>query len=94
LGLEGEAITSSAAEHEAEVTSVYFGVYNFIVKILNGLAVLITAVLADAIPTRGEVAVRAMGFSAGGMLIVGVVLYLFVRPPKTTAQAIREETEA
>ena len=44
--------------------------------------------------SAGEVAVRAMGFSAGGMLIVGVVLYLFVRPPKTTVQAIREETEA
>jgi GPH family glycoside/pentoside/hexuronide:cation symporter len=94
LGLEGEAITASAAEHDAEVTSVYFGVYNFVVQILNGLAVLTTAMLADAIPIQGEVAVRGMGFSAGGMLVVGVVLYLAVRPPKSPVQTARSGSEA
>ena len=94
LGLEAEAITSSAAEHEAEVTSVYFGVYNFVVQILNGLAVLVTALLAEAIPTHGALAVRGMGFTAGGMLILGVVLYLAARPPKPTPQAVPSGDEA
>lgn len=94
LGLEGEAITASAAERETEVTSVYFGVYNSIVQILNGLAVLTTAMLADAIPVRGEVAVRGMGFSAGAMLIVGVVLYLAVRPTKPAVQSVGSGSEA
>lgn len=94
LGLEGEAITASAAEHDAEVTSVYFGVYNFVVQILNGIAVLTTAMLADAIPVRGELAVRGMGFSAGGMLVLGVVLYLAVRPPKNAVQSARSGSEA
>ena len=94
LGLEGEAITASAAERETEVTSVYFGVYNLVVQILNGLAVLTTAMCADAIPRHGLVAVRGMGFSAGGMLVLGVVLYLAVRPPKRAVQAVRSESEA
>jgi len=94
LGLEGEAITASAAERETEVTSVYFGVYNLVVQILNGLAVLTTAMFADAIPRHGLLAVRGMGFSAGGMLVLGVVLYLAVRPPKGSVQAVRSESEA
>jgi Na+/melibiose symporter-like transporter len=90
LGLEGEAITSSAAEQGTEVTSVYFGVYNFVVKSLNGVALLITGSLADAISTHGKIAVRSMGFSAGGLLVSGVILYLLMRPKsgeKTTGAA-------
>lgn len=85
LGLEGEAITSSAAEHNSEVTSVYFGVYNFVVKSLNGLALLLTGLLADAIRQHGAAAVRVMGFMAGGLLVVGVVSYLLVRPRRAAA---------
>jgi Na+/melibiose symporter-like transporter len=80
LGLEGEAIASSAAAQEGEVTSVYFGVYNFVVKSLNGLAVFLTGILIDAIPALGSLAVRGMGFLAGGLLIAGVLLYLVLRP--------------
>lgn len=80
LGLEGEAITSSAKEQPGEVTSVYFGVYNFVVKSLNGVALLLTGLLADAIPSHGSWAVRGMGFCAGGLLLGAVVLYWLLRP--------------
>lgn len=85
LGLEGEAIASSAAAHEAEVTSVYFGVYNFIVKSLNGLALFLTGVLADAGDQLGAWAVRGMGFSAGGLLVLGVICYALMRPRRAVA---------
>lgn len=75
LGLEGEAITGSAAEQKVEVTSIYFGVYNFVVKGLNGMALYVTGLLAEASQTIGVVAVRAMGWTAGGLLVVGVVGY-------------------
>ncbi len=80
LGLEGEAITGSAADQTAQVTSVYFGVYNFVVKLLNGVALFLTGLLAGAIPEHGPLAVRAMGFVAGGLLVTGVALYLVLRP--------------
>ena len=87
LGLEGEVITSCARETGGEVTSVYFGVYNFIVKVMNGLAIFLTGVLADMIATRGAAAVRGMGFAAGGFLVLGVVLYLAFRERQTPAAA-------
>jgi Na+/melibiose symporter-like transporter len=88
LGLEGEAITSSAKEHEAQVTSVYFGVYNFIVKSLNGLALMLTGIFADAAASYGEAAVRGMGFTAGALLVIAVLLYVVSRPPRhATASA-------
>jgi len=80
LGLEGEAISSCAQEGSGSVT-IYFGVFNFVIKGLNGVAILVGGILADA--ARGEwgkTAVRFMGFSAGGMLVVGVVAYYLLRP--------------
>jgi Na+/melibiose symporter-like transporter len=85
LGLEGEAITASAAEQGGKVTSVYFGVYNFVVKALNGLALFITSVLAAMSQEHGSVAVRAMGIFAGGLLVLGVVLYFRLRPKAVAA---------
>lgn len=82
LGLEAEAITACAREQGGEVTSVYFGVYNFIVKAMNGLAVTLTGLLitASKTPEYGLTAVRAMGLMAGGMLVVGCILYFLVNP--------------
>ncbi|MCA8925056.1 MAG: MFS transporter [Planctomycetes bacterium] len=82
LGLEGEAISSCATDSDGGGSvSVYFGVFNFVIKGLNGLAIFLGGILADA--ARGEwgnTAVRLMAFSAGGMLVVGVVGYFLVRP--------------
>lgn len=82
LGLEGEAIAASAREGGGDLTSIYFGVYNFIVKALNGLALYVTGVLADRVSTEGPPAVRMMGFVAGGLLVAGVLLYTVLRPKR------------
>jgi Na+/melibiose symporter-like transporter len=81
LGLEGEAVTECAREAGGEVTSVYFGVFNFFIKGMNGVAVFLTSLLNDASKGDwGDWAVRAMGVMAGCMLAVGVALYYLARP--------------
>jgi len=82
LGLEGEAITACAREQPGEVTALYFGVFNLVVKSLNGVAMLLTGLLADAaVGGWGADAVRAMGPLAGGLLALGVFAYWAIRPP-------------
>lgn len=90
LGVEGEAVAACADEREGEVTSIYFGVFNLVVKSLNGVAMFLTAVLADMIPTQGTLAVRTMGFCAGGLLVVGVGIYAAVKPRVRTATVVSQ----
>ena len=101
LGLEGEAITHCAQDDGADYVSIYWGVFNLVVKSLNGLALWMSAMIAARIcPLRdsfwgqsffgdeawvGVSAVRSMGISAGGLLLVGVVGYLWVRSARRTA---------
>ena len=85
LGLEGEAITACAEERGGDSISIYFGVYNFLVKAMNGLAIMIAGILAERVVMSdgaftGLDAVRAMGFVAAACLVLGVVLYAFARP--------------
>jgi len=80
LGLEGEAIARCAQEDEHKATAVYFGVFNFVVKAMNGVALSLTGFLAD-VGTRG--AVRAMPITAGVLCAVGVGLYFAVRKQAT-----------
>lgn len=80
LGLEGEAITRCAVESGREATGTYFGVYNLIVKGLNGLALSVTGVLAD-LARESLTAVRIMPALAGGLCVIGVGAYLAVRKP-------------
>jgi Na+/melibiose symporter-like transporter len=90
LGLEGEAITACAHERGgADCVSIYFGVYNFIVKALNGLAIWIAGWLLDLskIPQYGTGAIRAMSLTAGGLLAVCVLVYLTIRPGRGGRQA-------
>ena len=87
LGLEGEAITACADERGGDAVSIYFGVYNFLVKAMNGLAIMLAGILAERVAmTEGDLigvaAVRGMGFVAAGCLFVGVLLYVFARPRK------------
>ena len=86
LGLEGEAITACANEKGTDQVSMYFGVYNFLVKAANGLAIYIAGFFAELSKgPMGVNAIRFMAMSAGGMLIVGLLVYVFVRP-KTQSQ--------
>ena len=90
LGLEGEAITACAQERGGNAVSVYFGVYNFLVKAMNGVAIFIAGLLAGLVRGEGGVnaeAVRYMGAVAGLCLIVGVVAYLLARPRQRPAKS-------
>lgn len=84
LGLEGEAITRCADAGTYKSIGVYFGVYNFVVKALNGLAVFLTGLLAAM---NSAWAVRAMPIMAGSLCLLGVGLYSLMRePPESAAQ--------
>ena len=101
LGLEGEAITHCAQDDGAEYVSIYWGVFNLVVKSLNGLALWMSAMIAARIcPLRegfwgqgilgdetwtGVSAVRSMGMSAGLLLLVGVLGYLWVKRARQSA---------
>lgn len=80
LGLEGEAVAACADEAEGQVTSIYFGVFNLVVKGLNGVAMALTGTLAEGIAEHGVIAVRAMGFCGGALLLLGLLTYLALRP--------------
>ena len=89
LGVEGEAITTCAERQGGGKVSMYFGVYNFIVKALNGVAIAVTGILADlSNGALGVWAVRLMPFFAGGSLVVGVFLYyrMVKASPKTGSE--------
>ena len=79
LGLEGEAISACAEEEEGGI-GIYFGVYNLIVKGANGLAIGITAALAEQARAGDPWMIKLMGISAGGMLFLGLFAYLVFKP--------------
>lgn len=82
LGLESEGITACARERGGDATSTYFGVFNLVVKSLNGVALLLAGALADLSrgPT-GPLAVRAMSLVAGACIFLCAVAYFLIRPP-------------
>lgn len=81
LGLEAKAIVDCAREQEqragGERTSLYFGVFNLVVKGLNGLASMCVGFLVSLSHRPGweTGAVRGMGLLAGGLLALGVLGY-------------------
>lgn len=80
LGLEGEALVDCATEHgDARLVGIYWGVFNFIVKILNGMALVITIQLSAWAKTAGPIAVRTMSYTAGACLLLGVAAYFLIR---------------
>ncbi|MED6299056.1 MAG: hypothetical protein VX860_03105, partial [Verrucomicrobiota bacterium] len=58
----------------------YWGAFNFVVKILNGIAILLAAILISYQESWGSLAIRSMGFLAGGCLLAGVGFYYIIRP--------------
>lgn len=96
LGLEAEAITECAREKGGKCTSLYFGMFNFAVKAMNGVATFTTGLLVSLSQSHPELAVGAtrwMGIMAGGMLVIGVVAYFAIRP-REGARAAEAAPEA
>lgn len=85
LGLEGEAIARCADSGKYKSVGIYFGVYNFIVKALNGLAIFLTGVLAGV---GTPFAVRAMPIFAGALCLVGVLVYRSMKKSEIQAAAL------
>ena len=84
LGLEPEGVVACASERGGEhIIGIYMGIFNFVVKILNGFAIFIAAALVSYQEVIGINAIRAMSLVAGGCLVLGVVLYYVVRPRGT-----------
>lgn len=85
LGLEPEGIVDCAEETGGTgMVGIYMGVFNFVVKVLNGLAIFIAALLVGFRDVVGVTAVRSMSFVAGGCLVIGVILYFCVRPRRAS----------
>ncbi|MGK0187924.1 MAG: Na+/melibiose symporter-like transporter [Verrucomicrobiales bacterium] len=85
LGLEPEGVVACATERGGEhIIGIYMGIFNFVVKILNGFAIFIAAVLA------GRDEIRVMSLVAGGCLVLGVVLYYCIRPRASEALEMDE----
>ena len=87
LGLEGEAISACAQEQESGI-GIYFGVYNLIVKGANGLAIGLTAVLAEQARAGDPWQVKLMGISAGGTLFLGLLAYLIFKPRSAVSKVL------
>lgn len=88
LGLEGEAVARCAQNSTYKSTGMYFGVYNLVVKALNGLSLFITGLLAS----QGSIwAIRFMPIMAGALSVVGVVIYLLAQ--KTDPEVATSELD-
>ena len=95
LALEGEAISDCAAADDPGRVSTYWGVFNLLVKTMNGFALwvsgLIVARICPGLPDFwgaeligegrwvGAAAIRTMSLSAGLFLFAGALTYLFIR---------------
>ena len=81
LGLEAEGVVDCARERKGEnVVGVYWGAFNFAVKILNGIAIFLASILISFQESWGDMAIRTMSFLAGGCLLAGVGFYYLIRP--------------
>lgn len=98
LGIEGEAITACAEERGPDYVSQYFGVFNFVVKAFNGVAIWLAGIMAARATSgatgwlSGDAGIRSMCFVAGACLLVGVIAFYAIkagagRPPKAEAGA-------
>lgn len=87
LALENAAVVECAAEVPGNRTSVYLGLFNFVIKAANGLATFLTGLLVSLSQRPGwrRPAVRAMGITAGGLLVLGVAAYYAIQPRRDRA---------
>lgn len=81
LGLEGEAIAACCRERPGATISIYFGMFNFAIKCLNGVAIALSGWLVEqARGSWGVGAIRGMCLTAGALLVLGVVAYFALAP--------------
>ncbi|MCB0343957.1 MAG: MFS transporter [Bdellovibrionales bacterium] len=79
LALEGEAITDCAKAAGGDSVSMFFGVYNLVVKAMNGIAIFIAGVFAEmSRGAYGDQAIRWMILAAGASLFVGMAAYVVI----------------
>ncbi len=79
LALEGEAITDCAREAGGDSVSMFFGVYNLVVKAMNGVAIFMAGVFAEmSRGVHGDQAIRWMILAAGISLFVGMTAYILI----------------
>lgn len=79
LALEGEAITDCAREAGGNSVSMFFGVFNLVVKALNGLAIFAAGLFAEmSRGPQGADAIRWMVLAAGASLLIGMSAYLLI----------------
>ena len=85
LGVEAEGVVDCAKSNsQTNSVGTYWGAFNLVVKILNGIAVFMASILISLQSQWGVIAVRSMSFLAGLCLILGVVIYYLLRPNKKT----------
>ena len=86
LGVEAEGVVDCAKERGGEsLVGIYWGAFNFVVKILNGIAILLASILIQLHQSQESwenLAIRSMGFLAGGCLLAGVGFYYIISPNK------------
>ena len=81
LGVEAEGVVDCAKSNSAtNPVGTYWGAFNLVVKILNGMAVFMASILISMQNQWGIIAVRSMSFLAGLCLIFGVIIYYLLRP--------------
>ncbi len=84
LALEGEAIADCAKDQGGKSISMFFGVYNLVVKGLNGVAIFVAGIFAELSQgTMGVSAIRYMVLSAGASLFLGMSAYLLLAKLRT-----------
>jgi GPH family glycoside/pentoside/hexuronide:cation symporter len=79
LSLEGQVITGCAKEAQGEQTGIYFGSFNLMIKLFNGIAIAIAGFLGEyARSTGNPIYIKAMNVCAGLFLLLGVGIYLLL----------------
>lgn len=86
MGLEALAVLDCANEAGESLTGLYMGVSSFAIKALNGLASFIAGLLVSLSHRSGwqTAAIRGMGLLSGGLMGLGVLGYLLLRPRRDT----------
>jgi len=90
LGVEAEGVVDCAKERGGDsLVGIYWGAFNFVVKILNGIAILLASILIQLHQSQEgleSLAIRSMGFLAGACLLAGVGFYYIISPNKKTGR--------
>ncbi len=83
LSLEGQLISSCAKESMDEQTGIYFGSFNLMIKLFNGIAIAVAGFLSEYARNSGQVFyIKAMNVAAALFLVMGVLFYVWINRKK------------